>query len=217
MTFRACRIRRRGIFATIVYDGMGHLYSGSMTSPHAGSIVGCTSGRCNPTRPSVQRAGGDPARAYAGHEGSLQHDPSPQLCGTPRQLSGLGFGLSLRRRRGAHVADDSAIDRPYPCRRSAPAHPVCWRVRCVLRSHMAVAPRDLLGRARSQGRRHHPRPRGFLRARGARRTTPWTTVCGANPMIASNQRTAHTGKAGTASALRIRGAIGRPRTRGMPP
>ena len=110
-------------------------------------------------RPSVQRAGRDPARTQAGH-------PPPQLFGAARQRAGLGIGISIGGRRPPHRPHASAPPRPHPRRREDAAHPVRPRIRCLLQPHRAPASRDLL--IRTSAKDLASSRRRFKHARGCR-------------------------------------------------
>jgi hypothetical protein len=109
-------------------------------------VVHCGSaGLC--ARPPVQRLGGHPARAYAGHERCLWHHSPPELCRVARQLSGLGARLSFGGRRASHSASYTAARRAHTCGREAAALAVRRRVRGLSKPHVAPSSQALLGTA----------------------------------------------------------------------
>src|SRR5205807_2757591 len=89
-------------------------------------------------RPPVQRIGGHPTRAYAGHVGSLWCHPPPELFGSARQLAGLGARLSVWGRRASPSASYTAARRAHACGREAAALAVRRRVRGLSQPHVTV-------------------------------------------------------------------------------
>jgi hypothetical protein len=93
---------------------------------------------------AVQRAGGHPARAHAGHQRRLWRHPSSQLSGAARQFARLGACLSFGRRRTADGAHHPSAPRAHS-RGGKTVALVFRRGLCHLpRSNVAADPRALL-------------------------------------------------------------------------
>jgi hypothetical protein len=89
---------------------------------------------------TLDRVGGHPARAYAGHEGCLWHHSPPELSRVARQLSGLGARLSFGGRGASHSASYTAARRAHTCVREAAALAVRRRVRGLSKPHSRLVP-----------------------------------------------------------------------------
>ena len=97
------------------------------------------------SRLPVQRMGGHPARAYAGHDWSLWCRPPPELFGSACQFAGLGARLSFGGRRASHSASYTAGRRAHTCGREAAALAFRRRVRGLSQPHVALNSWVLLG------------------------------------------------------------------------